>query len=95
VNYAWLDAVALPTLARDTNSGLLILRPEAGCGSRRARRLASLSSSPRKSLVLARLAVLADRPEIVRGNVSKLVDLPVATKVEAALLFARVAPGSS
>jgi len=87
-------AVALPTLAERYELWLADLEARGGLRKSAARRLASLPSSPRKSLVLARLAVLADRPEIVRGNVSKLVDLPVAMKIEAALLSARVAPGS-
>ena len=87
-------AVALPTLAERYELRLADLEARGGLRKSAARRLASLPSSPRKSLVLARLAVLADRPEIVRGNVNELVDLPAGMKIEAALLSARVAPGS-
>lgn len=87
-------AVALPTLAERYELRLADLEARGGLRKSAARRLASLPSSPRKSLVLTRLALLADRPEIVRGNVNELVDLPAAMKIEAALLSARIAPGS-
>ena len=87
-------AAALPTLVERYELQLAELEARGGLRKSAARRIALLPSSPRKSLVLTRLAVLADRPAIVRDNVNKLVDLPVAMKIEAALLAARVAPGA-
>ncbi|MBU3702605.1 MAG: hypothetical protein FGM58_11230, partial [Acidimicrobiia bacterium] len=85
---------APPTLA--VRYELLLAEFEARGGLRRSatQRLAVLPPSPRKSLALARLALLADRPEIVRDTVEHLVDLPVALQIEAALMSALAAPGS-
>lgn len=87
-------STALPTLAARYELHLAELEARGGLRKSAARRLASLPRSPRKALVLARLALLADRPEVARDNVSGLVGLPTSMKIEAALLFARVAPGS-
>ena len=87
-------ATALPTLVARYQLHLAGLEARGGLRKSAARRLASLPPSPRKSLVLARLALLADRPEVVRDNVSHVVGLPTAMMIEAALLSARVAPGS-
>jgi len=70
------------------------LDARAGRRTSAASGLASLPPSPRRTLLAARLAALTGRTEVARAHLRRLGALPRALEIEAALLSARLWPGS-